>query len=218
MAGQFKMQPSRFGGVVSKDGSSGFKTEKGRYHLYVSYACPWAHRTLVVRKLKGLEDAISFDVLDYIKGDEGWKFSKDYPDSVNGFNYLREAYFKVDKDYDGRYTVPVLWDKTQQTIVNNESSEIIRILNTEFNDFSSSPEQASLDLYPSQLRAKIDELNEWIYKLVGAELISLKLYPACAMHVRVCCSLQSGTKLECTVIPLYSQSVLVWGKEILTSS
>ena len=164
--GSFVRKPAAFRASVSKDGSSGFKAEKGRYHLYVSYACPWAHRTLIVRKLKGLEDAISFDVVHYFMGGKGWHFSEEYPDSLYGLNFLREVYFKANKDYDGRFTVPALWDKTQQTMVNNESSEIIRMLNTEFNDFSSSPEQASLDLYPPQLRAKIDELNEWIYKLV----------------------------------------------------
>jgi putative glutathione S-transferase len=162
--GSFVRKPAAFRASVSKDGSSGFKAEKGRYHLYVSYACPWAHRTLIVRKLKGLEDAISFDVVHYFMGGKGWHFSEEYPDSLYGLNFLREVYFKANKDYDGRFTVPALWDKTQQTMVNNESSEIIRMLNTEFNDFSSSPEQASLDLYPPQLRAKIDELNEWIYK------------------------------------------------------
>ena len=167
-SGEFHRKPSSFRDAVSKDGSTSFKAEKGRYHLYVSYACPWAHRTLVGRALKGLEDVISVNVVDYLMQEKGWKFSPEKddctPDTVNGFEYLRELYFKVNPEYEGRFTVPVLWDKHQQTIVNNESAEILRMLNTEFNDFCSTPEQAALDLYPPHLREAIDELNEWIYK------------------------------------------------------
>jgi len=152
---------------ASKDGSSGFPAEAGRYHLYVSYACPWAHRTLIVRKLKGLENVISVDVVDYHMGEKGWRFNPDCPgataDSINGFNYLRELYFFVNPEYSGRFTVPVLYDKHQKVIVNNESSEIIRMFNSEFNDFCKLPEQAALDLYPEHLRAEVDALNDWIY-------------------------------------------------------
>ena len=166
--GEFHRQPSLFRDAVSVDGSTGFKAEKGRYHLYVSYACPWAHRTLVGRTLKGLEDAITVDVVDYLMLDKGWRFSPEKadctPDTVNGFEYLREAYFKARPDYEGRFMVPVLWDKYQQTIVNTESSDILRMLNSEFNEFSATPEQATLDLYPVHLRPAIDELNDWIYK------------------------------------------------------
>lgn len=165
--GEFKRQASSFRNWVTADGSSGFKAEAGRYHLYVSYACPWAHRTLIVRKLKGLEDAITFDVVDYHMGEKGWRFNPDVPgattDSVNGFSYMRELYFKVNPEYGGRFTVPVLYDKVQKTIVNNESSEIIRIFNTEFNAFCKTPEQAAIDLYSEALKAEIDALNEWIY-------------------------------------------------------
>ena len=167
-SGEYHRKPSTFRDAVSENGSTGFKAEKGRYHLYVSYACPWAHRTLVGRALKGLEGVISFDVVDYLMLDKGWRFSPEKadctPDTVNGLEYLREVYFKARPDYEGRFTVPVLWDKHQQIIVNNESSEILRMLNSEFNEFSATPEQASLDLYPVQLRETIDELNEWIYK------------------------------------------------------
>ena len=166
--GEYHRKPSSFRDAVSKDGSTSFKAEKGRYHLYVSYACPWAHRTLVGRALKGLEDVISVDVVDYLLLEKGWKFSPEKvdctPDTVNGFEYLRELYFKVNPEYEGRFTVPVLWDKHQQIIVNNESAEILRMLNTEFNDFCSTPKQAALDLYPPHLREAIDELNEWIYQ------------------------------------------------------
>ena len=166
--GEFVRQASSFRKCVTKDGSSGFPAENGRYHLYVSYACPWAHRTLIVRCLKGLEDCITVNVVDYHMGEKGWKFSPDVegctPDTVNGFSHLREIYFMVDKDYGGRFTVPVLFDKKQKMIVNNESSEIIRNFNTDFNDFCKTDEQRTLNLYPEHLRAQIDEVNEWIYK------------------------------------------------------
>ena len=165
--GEFKRKPSTFRNWITKDGSSGFPAEAGRYHLYVSYACPWAHRTLIVRKLKGLEDVISFDVVDYFMGEKGWRFNPDIPgatvDSVNGFEYIRQLYFKVNPEYSGRFTVPVLYDKVQEKIVNNESSEIIRMLNSEFNAFCKLPEQAAIDLYPESLKAEVDSLNEWIY-------------------------------------------------------
>ena len=153
---------------VSADGSTGFKAEAGRYHLYVSYACPYAHRTLVTRHLKGLQDAISIDVMDIFKGDKGWQFGPNpdvegpTPDTINGFSFLRDVYFKVDSNYAGRFTVPVLYDKQTGVIVNNESAEIIRMLNTEFNEFCATPEAKALDLYPPELRDKINELNDWI--------------------------------------------------------
>jgi putative glutathione S-transferase len=165
--GEFKRKPSTFRNWITKDGSSGFPAEAGRYHLYVSYACPWAHRTLITRKLKGLEDAISFDVVDHFLGDKGWRFDPDVPgattDSVNGFTFIRELYFMVEPGYSGRFTVPVLYDKVKKVIVNNESSEILRMLNSEFNAYCKLPEQAALDLYPESLRAEVDALNEWIY-------------------------------------------------------
>ena len=165
--GEFKRKPSSFRNWITKDGSSGFPAEAGRYHLYVSYACPWAHRTLIARNLKGLEEVISFDVVDYYMGDKGWRFNADCPgateDTVNGFTRIRELYFMVDPDYSGRFTVPVLYDKQQKVIVNNESSEILRMLNSEFNDFCKLPEQAAIDLYPEPLRAEVDTLNDWIY-------------------------------------------------------
>ena len=161
--GEFVRKPSTFRGSVTQDGP--FKPEKDRYHLYVSYACPWAHRTLIARKLKGLEDAITVDVVDYLMGEKGWRFNPEAAgstvDSVHGFLHLREVYFKVEPDYSGRFTVPVLYDKKTGKIVNNESSEIIRVLNSGFNTICKNPE---LDLYPENLRAEIDALNEWIYK------------------------------------------------------
>ena len=166
--GEFVRQASSFRKCVTKDGSSGFPAENGRYHLYVSYACPWAHRTLIVRRLKGLEDCITLNVVDYHMGEKGWRFNPGVegctPDTVNGFNHIREVYFLADKDYSGRFTVPVLFDKKQKTIVNNESSEIIRNFNSEFNEFCKTDEQRALNLYPEHLRKQIDELNEWIYR------------------------------------------------------
>ena len=166
--GEFKRKDSSFRNWITKDGSSGFPAESGRYHLYVSLACPWANRTLIVRLLKGLEACISVDVVDYLMGPKGWKFSPDVPgctpDTINGCEYMREVYFLADKDYKGRFTVPVLWDKKTKTIVNNESSEIIRMLNSEFNEFCATDKQRALDLYPESLKAEIDELNEWIYR------------------------------------------------------
>lgn len=166
--GEFVRKESAFRQAVTADGSSGFKAESGRYHLYVSYACPWAHRTLIYRKLKGLEDVISVNVVDYFMGsDTGWRFSPDRPgctgDTVNNCKLMREVYQLVQPGYNGRVTVPVLFDKQTLKIVNNESSEIIRMLNTEFNAFCENKDQAELDLYPENLRAEIDELNSWIY-------------------------------------------------------
>ncbi|KAK3098809.1 hypothetical protein FSP39_023308 [Pinctada imbricata] len=166
--GEFIRKDSVFRKFVTADGSSGFKAESGRYHLYVSLACPWAHRALIVRKLKGLEEVISFDVVDWLLLPEiGWQFDETKtnctPDTVNNCKTLREVYAKVDPEYSGRITVPVLWDKQKQTIVNNESSEIIRMLNKEFNAFCKTEEQKALDLYPESLRSEIDEVNSWIY-------------------------------------------------------
>ncbi len=169
--GEYVRKPSSFRNWITKDGSSGFPPESGRYHLYVSYACPWAHRTIIARSLKGLTKCITLDVVDYHMGEKGWRFNpaaKDAtPDTVNGFEYLKEIYFLANAEYDGRFTVPVLWDKKTKTIVNNESSEIIRILNSEFNDFCETDEQRAIDLYPQELRNEIEELNEWIYKYVN---------------------------------------------------
>ncbi|HDL17009.1 MAG TPA: glutathione S-transferase family protein, partial [Rhizobiales bacterium] len=141
-AGRFKRQESSFRNWITRDGSAGpsggpgFRAEPGRYHLYVSLACPWAHRTLIFRKLKGLEDAISVDVVHYHMGENGWVFDPGTDgataDRVNGKDKLYEIYTLADPAYSGRVTVPVLWDKQQRTIVNNESSEIIRMLNSAF--------------------------------------------------------------------------------------
>jgi putative glutathione S-transferase len=151
-----------FRNFISADGSSGFKAQPDRYHLYVSYACPFAHRTILARKLKGLENVISISVLSPDWGDpNGWIFGnwKDTtPDTINGFDYLHQVYTKAKPDFTGRVTVPVLWDKKTGTIVNNESADILRMLVTEFDAFGN----ASLDLYPQDLRAEIDEINAFV--------------------------------------------------------
>ncbi len=166
--GEFVRKAASFRSWITRDGSSGFPAESGRYHLYVSYACPWAHRTLIMRKLKGLEDAISLDVVDYFMGEKGWRFNPEVPgataDTVNGFSHIREVYFLAEPEYEGRFTVPLLWDKKTKKAVNNESSEIIQMLNSEFNDFCRTPEQRALDLYPAELKEQIDSVNEWVYK------------------------------------------------------
>lgn len=166
--GQYVRPDSGFRNWVTADGSSGFKAEGNRYHLYVSLGCPWAHRTLIVRKLKGLENVISVDVVDWFLGKEGWKFtgqkSMTTLDTVNHCTYLSEVYKMSDPSYKGRWTVPVLFDKIQNKIVNNESSEIIRMLNSEFNEFCESKEQKNLDLYPIDLRVEIDKVNDWVYR------------------------------------------------------
>lgn len=159
--GAFRRQASRFREQVTADGSSGFPAEPGRYHLYVSLACPWAHRTIVVRALKQLEDVVGLTVVDPLRDERGWAFTE--PDPVNGFGFLREAYLASDPGYRDRVTVPVLWDTQRGVIVNNESSEIIRMLNAAFDAWG----DASLDLYPEALRAEIDALNETVYRTVN---------------------------------------------------
>lgn len=165
--GRFVRRESAFRGWVTRDGSSGFAAEPGRYHLYVSLACPWAHRTLIYRKLKGLEDAITVSVVDWHMGANGWEFSERegcVPDTVNGCRYLYELYLKAKRDYSGRATVPVLWDKRTGTIVSNESAEIIRMLNSAFDGCGADP---SIDLYPTAYREEIDRVNARVYDTVN---------------------------------------------------
>jgi len=168
--GRFKRTEPKFRNWVTPDGSpgpsgeGGFPAERGRYHLYVCLACPWAHRTIVFRKLKKLEDVISMDVVDPIMGDEGWEFTRESgPDSINGKTHLHEIYTLVDPHYTGRVSVPVLWDKKRRTIVNNESSEIIRMFNSAFDAFTNE----RTDYYPVDLRGEVDRINEVVYATVN---------------------------------------------------
>jgi len=165
-SGKFNRMPTQFRDRVTQDGSSGFKAEAGRYHLYVSLACPWAHRTLMVRSLKGLQEAIGVSIVDPVLSDKGWFFSDApgaIPDSVNGAQFLQDIYLKAKRDYTGRITVPVLWDQKTETIVNNESREIIRMFDVEFNEIA----QSNLDLYPSELQDIIDRTIDAIYMPVN---------------------------------------------------
>ena len=157
--GRFVRQDSQFRAQI---GDTEYPAEAGRYHLYVSYACPWAHRTLIFRELKGLQDIISYSVVDPLMLDQGWTFGEN-GDPVNGKRFLHEVYTAHQSDYTGRVTVPVLWDKRTQTIVNNESSEIIRMLNSEFNALTGNRD----DYYPQELRADIDALNAFVYSHIN---------------------------------------------------
>ena len=164
--GAFTRQGDAFREWVTEDGSSGFPAARGRYHLYVSWACPWAHRTIIVRKLKRLEDVIGMTVVDPIRDDRGWAF-RDGPghstDPVNGFQFLSAAYHASDPAYRGRVTVPVLWDKETCRIVSNSDDDILRMFNSAFNRFTDS----EVDLYPVDLRQEIDRLNDEIYEQVN---------------------------------------------------
>ncbi|EFM58251.1 glutathione S-transferase [Brucella sp. BO2] len=166
--GRFERSKAQFRNWVTQDGGAGptgeggFKAEPGRYHLYVSYACPWAHRTLIFRALKKLENIISVSVVDFLMAEEGWTFygtTGSTGDALYGTKRLYEIYTRADLAYSGRVTVPVLWDKQRETIVSNESAEIIRMLNHAFNEFG----DATLDFYPAALRNQIDTLNDFIY-------------------------------------------------------
>lgn len=167
--GRFRRTEARFRHWVTRDGApgpsgeGGFRAEAGRYHLYVSLACPWAHRTLIVRALKGLEDALGVSVVDPHMGSEGWVFGDSpgaTPDAVNGAARLSEVYLKVDPAFTGRVTVPVLWDRRRATIVSNESAEIVRMLNAAFDG-------GGPDLYPEPLRPEIDAVNARVYEAVN---------------------------------------------------
>jgi len=172
MTGEFKRVTSQFRHWVTADGQAGssgeggFAAEAGRYHLYISHACPWAHRTLIFRKLKGLESVISLSVVHPLMPAESWRFGE-YPgstrDHLYGFEYLHQLYAKAGADPRELVTVPVLWDKQRETIVNNESSEIIRMFNSAFDAYGN----GSLDFYPEALRAEIDDINAVVYERIN---------------------------------------------------
>ena len=167
-AGHFERRESAFRNWVTSDGRpgpsghDGFAASAGRYHLYVSLACPWAHRVLMMRAVKGLEAAISVSVTHWLMGPQGWSFAQGdgvVPDPMHGARYLHEVYTAADEKYTGKVTVPVLWDRRTQTIVNNESSEIIRMLGRAFDAIGAKPG----DYYPKDRRAEIDDINERVY-------------------------------------------------------
>ena len=163
--GAFKRQESAFRHWITADGSAGpsgvggFGAESGRYHLYVSLACPWAHRTLIMRELKDLSAHISVSIVEPLMLENGWAFSDDYKDHLFGHSYLYQVYQRADASYSGRVTVPVLWDKSRNTIVSNESSEIMRMLNSAFNEITGN----TLDFYPTAMRVEIDRVNDIVY-------------------------------------------------------
>ncbi|HVO16304.1 MAG TPA: glutathione S-transferase family protein [Alphaproteobacteria bacterium] len=167
--GRFKRVESKFRNWVTADGSSGFAAEPGRYHLYAAYSCPWAHRALMFRKLKKLDNVISVSIAAPGMRDQGWTFvdHPDFPecgpDTVNGYRYLHQAYSAADPRYTGRVTVPTLWDKKKRTVVNNESSEIIRMFNSAFDAYTNE----DTDFYPEALRLEIDAVNKLTYDNVN---------------------------------------------------
>ncbi|MEQ3649900.1 glutathione S-transferase family protein [Hyphomonas sp.] len=171
--GKFKREDSAFRNWITADGGPGpdgqeaVKAEAGRFHLYVSYACPWAHRALIFRRLKGLEDLIPVSVVHPHMLDHGWELKDDFPgatgDPLYGKSYLHEIYTRAKPDYSGKVTVPVLWDKQDEMIVNNESAEVIRIFNSAFNEITGN----EADFYPEALRGEIDEVNARVYERVN---------------------------------------------------
>jgi putative glutathione S-transferase len=164
-SGSFKREESSFRNFITDDGE--FKPEKGRYHLYVSLACPWAHRTLIARKIKGLKDFVSVSVVHPDMLENSWTFSKEFEgatgDDLYGLSYMYEIYQKSEKNVNSKVTVPVLWDKKTKKIVNNESSEILRIFNSGFGSLAG----GDLDLYPTDYEKQIDEVNELVYENVN---------------------------------------------------
>jgi putative glutathione S-transferase len=162
--GRFVRSESVFRDRVTRDGASGFKAEVGRYYLVTAPSCPWAHRTVLMRKLKALEDAIPILQSDLPKG-QGWAYSRGFDNlaPVDGAFHVHQVYTAARPEFTGRATVPVLWDRKTRTIVNNESSEIIRMMNSEFDEFGN----AALDLYPATLRSTIDEINAFIYDAIN---------------------------------------------------
>ncbi|MFB6303524.1 MAG: glutathione S-transferase family protein [Haloferacaceae archaeon] len=155
--GEFDRTETTFRNWVGEDDQ--FPVEAGRYHLYICRACPWAHRTAMTRRLKGLEDAVSLSLVQPERYDQGWEFSEDHPDPLYGEEYLRDVYTRADPDYTGRVTVPVLWDRERETIVNNESAEIMRMLDVAFDDLA----ERDVDLYPEGYRDDVDRIIDEIY-------------------------------------------------------
>lgn len=164
--GEFQRQEDAFRGWVTADGRSGYPAEAGRYHLYVSWACPWAHRTIIARRLEGLEDVVGMTAVDPVRDERGWAFRDGdgfSRDPINGFQFLSEAYHATDPNFRDRYTVPVLWDTKTKRIVSNCDDDILRMFGTEFGTFA----EPGPDLYPAEHRVEIDQLNDWIYHRIN---------------------------------------------------
>jgi putative glutathione S-transferase len=167
--GRFLRPTTRFRNWVTEDGGAGptgiggFAAARGRYHLYAALPCPWAHRTMIMRMLKGLEDVVSLAIVEPLYGPHGWRFGDTIPDHVNGAGELAEIYLRADPKYTGRVSVPVLWDRERGTIVNNESAEIVRMFNAAFAAFT----KVRTDYYPSTLREEIDQVNALVYENIN---------------------------------------------------
>ncbi|RLM90433.1 glutathione S-transferase family protein [Halobellus sp. Atlit-38R] len=159
--GEFDRQETTFRDWIQDDPDAEYPAESGRYHVYISRACPWAHRVAMARRLLGLEDDISLSIVEPVRYEDGWEFSEEYPDPVYGEDYLRDIYTRADADYTGRVTVPVLWDRERETIVNNESREIMRMLDTEFDDAN------GVDLWPEGYRDAVDQAIDEIYEPIN---------------------------------------------------
>jgi putative glutathione S-transferase len=157
--GAFQRPEAQFRSRIAADGSTAFAPEPGRYHLYASYACPWAHRALITRSVRGLEEAVPVTIVDPKMSDDGWSFTEAEPDPILGATHLRDVYLRVNPRYSGRVTVPVLWDRKSNTIVNNESREVMRMLDTELDALAKRP----TCLAPAALRPRIDEVLDDIY-------------------------------------------------------
>jgi putative glutathione S-transferase len=157
--GEFDRQVTTFRDRVEDDPDATFPAESGRYHLYISRACPWAHRTAMTRALKGLEDVVSLSLVEPVRIDDGWEFSSRYPDPLSDESYLRDVYTRADPEFTGRVTVPVLWDRERETIVNNESREIMRMLDVAFDDLAT----RDVDLWPEGHREAVDRVIDDIY-------------------------------------------------------
>ena len=164
-SGEFIRGVTKFRGWIRRDGSSPHEPEAGRYHLFVAHNCPWAHRTIITRNLKGLTDAISMTVAHYRRNEDGWWFPEGLDDftPTDGRLPLHELYAASSGEYTGSATVPVLWDRQEKTIVSNESAEIIQMLDAEMGELATN----DIDLYPAALRAEIDEVNEWVYATIN---------------------------------------------------
>jgi putative glutathione S-transferase len=162
--GEFVRQDSRIRDWVTADGSSGYRAEPGRYHLYVALACPWSHRAVIARMLKRLEHVVGISYIHPFRDDRGWAFTGgEFTDELHGWSFLSEAYEATESGYDGRVSVPVLWDREAGRIVSNESADIVRMLNCEFEQWA----DTSVDLYPERLRPEIDQLDDYIYDNVN---------------------------------------------------
>ncbi|TVY53286.1 Glutathione S-transferase omega-like 2 [Lachnellula cervina] len=195
-SGEFKRGQSQFRNFIKKGGE--FPPEKGRYHLYVSYACPWAHRALIVRQLKGLQDIIPYTGVHWHMQQKGWRFATPGetdapgenvgPDPVKGFEYLRDIYFGVDPEYKGRFTVPTLYDVKSGRIVSNESSEIIRMFYTEFDDLIDE-KYKKVDLYPAALQKEIEETNAWTYDTINNGVYKSGFATTASAYEAACTSL-----------------------------